>query len=90
MDKDGQPIRNVLEKSSVRLVSYGSTLINQLGVCTLTCAYQQTRRETWFFVTDAPGPAIIGLPSLEAFKITSLNRDTVTGDMWTYSVDENM
>ena len=73
MDKDGQPIRNFLEKSSVRLVSYGGTLINQLGVCTLTCTYQQTRRKTRFFVTDALGPAIIGLPSLEAFKIISLN-----------------
>ena len=81
VDKNGQPIRNFLEKSSVRLVSYGATLINQIGVCTLTCTYQQTRRETRFFVTDAPGPAIIGLPSLEAFKIISLNweiKETVT------------
>ena len=36
VDKDGQPIRNFLEKSLVRLVSYGGTLINQIGVCTLT------------------------------------------------------
>ena len=81
VDKGGQPIRNFLEKSSVRLVSYGGTLINQIGVCTLTCTYQQTRRKTRFFVTDAPGPAIIGLPSLEAFKIISLNceiKETVT------------
>ena len=81
VDKDGQPIRNFLEKSSVRLVSYSGTLINQIGVCTLTCTYQQTRRKTRFFVTDAPGPAIIGLPSLEAFKIISLNceiKETVT------------
>ena len=37
--------------------------------------------ETRFFVTDAPGPAINGLPSLEAFKIISLNceiKETVT------------
>ena len=81
VDKDGQPIRNFLEKSSVRLVSYGGTLINNIGVCTLPCTYQQTRRKTRFFVTDAPGPAIIGLPSLEAFKIISLNceiKETVT------------
>ena len=81
VDKGGQPIRNFLEKSSVRLVSYGGTLINQIGVCTLTCTYQQTRRKTRFFVTDAPGPASIGLPSLEAFKIISLNceiKETVT------------
>ena len=73
VDKDGKPIGKFLQKSSVRLVSYGGMLINQLGVSTLTCTYQQTRRETRFFVTDAPGPAIIGLPSLEAVKIISLN-----------------
>ena len=81
VDKDGLPRRKFLEKSSVRLVSYGGTLINQLGVCMLTCAYQQTRREIRFFVTDAPGLAIIGLPSLEAFKIISFNcevKETVT------------
>ena len=54
VDKDGQPIRNFLEKSSVRLVSYGGTLINQIGVCTLTCTYQQTRRKTRFFVKHEP------------------------------------
>ena len=46
--KTGSPLETSWEKSSVRLVSYGGTLINQLGVYTLTCAYQQTRRETRF------------------------------------------
>ena len=45
VDKDGQSIRNFLEKSSVRLVSFGGTPINQIGVYTLTCTYQQTTEE---------------------------------------------
>ena len=73
VDADGQPMDEYIEKSSMKLISYGGAPITQHGVCTLTCTYQQTTRKTRFFVTDAPGPAIIGLPSLEAFKIVSLN-----------------
>ena len=44
VDKDGKPIGKFQEKSSIRLVSYGGTLFNQLGVYTVTCAYQHTSR----------------------------------------------
>ena len=64
---------NCLKPSTTTLVSYTGTPIPQHGICSLSCTFKGETKVTDFFVTEAPGPAIIGLPSLEEFEIVTLN-----------------
>ena len=54
-------------------MSYTGTPIPQHGICSLSCTFKGKTIVTDFFVTEAPGPAIFGLPSLEEFGIVTLN-----------------
>ena len=64
---------NSLKPSTTTLVSYMGTPVPQHGICSLSCTFKGETKVTDFFVTKAPGPAIIGLPSLEEFRIVTLN-----------------
>ena len=64
---------NSLKLSTTTLVSYTGTPIPQHGICSLSCTFKGETKVTDFFVTEAPGPATIGLPSLEEFGIITLN-----------------
>ena len=64
---------NSLKPSTTTLVSYTGTPIPQHGICSLSCTFKGETKVTDFFVTEAPGPAIIGLPSLEEFGIVNIN-----------------
>ena len=64
---------NSLKPSTTTLVSHTGTLIPQHGICSLSCTFKGKTKVTDFFVIEAPGPAIIGLPSSEEFGIVTLN-----------------
>ena len=64
---------NSLKPITTTLVSYTGTPIPQHGICSLSCTFKGETKGTDFFVTEAPGPAIIGLPSLEEFGIVTIN-----------------
>ena len=64
---------NSLKPSTTMLVSYTGTPIPQHGICSLSCTFKDETKVTDFFVTEEPGPAIIGLPSFEEFGIVTLN-----------------
>ena len=61
IDLHGSPNSGSLESSNHILVAYGGTQIQHLGVVTVTCSYKRRRVQARFYVTDTPGPAIIGL-----------------------------
>ena len=64
---------NSLKPSTTTLVSYTGTPIPQHGICSLSCTFKGETKVIDFFVTEAPGLAIIGLPLLEEFGIVTLN-----------------
>ena len=64
---------NSLKPSTTTLVSYTGTSIPQHGICSLSCTFKGETEVTDFFVTEAPGPAIIGLLSFEEFGIVTLS-----------------
>ena len=64
---------NSLKPSTATLMSYTGTPIPQHRICSLSCTFKGETKVTDFFVTEAPGPAIIGLPSSEKFGIITLN-----------------
>ena len=75
---EGLPRKDQLKPSTTKLVSYGGTQLRQYGVCTLKCTFDDMTLSTDFFVTDADGPTIIGLPSLEKFGIITVNCEIAT------------
>ena len=75
---EGLPRKDQLKPSTTKLVSYGGTQLRQYGVCTLKCTFDDMTLSTDFFVTDADGPTILGLPSLEKFGIITVNCEIAT------------
>ena len=67
----GLPKSGNLESSTTILTAYGGTKIVQHGICMIPCEFQNRKSVAAFYVTEADGPAIIGLP-------TSLELDLVT------------
>ena len=73
LDSQGHPRANELKGLDAKLLSYGGTKITHYGECQLNCTYNSETRNVNFFVTDAAGPAILGLPSLDDFGIVTIN-----------------
>ena len=71
---NGQPKANALKHIDTVLTAYNGTRINLYG--TISIAFQYTESD-WitsdFFVVDTNGPAILGLPSLQALKLVTLH-----------------
>ena len=56
-----------------KLIAYGGANIKQHGKCAITCEFNGTRTEEIFFITEAEGPAIIGLPTSLELNLVTLN-----------------
>ena len=63
VDSDGKLKPNALVPSNVVLIAYGGSQIKHHGIFTIPCTYGKERTFTPFYVTDIPGPAIVGLPT---------------------------
>ena len=55
------------------LTAYGGAKIKQHGKCTISCEFNGKRSEALFFITEAEGPAIIGLPTSLELNLVTLN-----------------
>ena len=70
---DGFPKPEAVQQSSTVLTAYGGAKIKQHGKCAITCEFNGRRSEAIFFITEADGPAIIGLPTSLELNLVTLN-----------------
>jgi hypothetical protein len=63
VDKEGNPKMGVTHPSSTILTAYGGSRIHHYGSITIGCEFRGKRSAAQFYITDTPGPAIIGLPT---------------------------
>ena len=68
-----------VSSSDVILTAYSGSQIKHHGTVTIPCSYKGENARTSFYVTDTPGPAIIGLPTSTDLKLLTLN----------FSIEEN-
>ena len=61
IERDGKLKPNALSPSNVVLTAYGGSRINYHGEATIPCCYGGENSTASFYVTDTPGPAIVGL-----------------------------
>ena len=70
---DGFPKPETVQQSPTVLTAYSGTRIKQHGKCAITCEFNGGRTEAIFFITEAEGPAIIGLPTSLELNLVTLN-----------------
>lgn len=68
-----------VSSSDVILTAYGGSQIKHQGTVTIPSSYKGENVRAPFYVTDTPGPAIIGLPTSTDLKLLTLN----------FSIEEN-
>ena len=73
IDRDGKVKPNALLPSNVVLTAYGGSRINHHGVVTIPCSYGGEKSTASFYVTDTPGPAILGLPTSTDLELLKFN-----------------
>ena len=74
LDGEGHPEDGATTPSNTILTAYNGTCIPQYGTVTLKTQYGESEwTNTKFYVAEAQGPAIMGLPSLQALKLLSLH-----------------
>ena len=64
---------NALLSSNVVLTAYGGLQIKHHGIVTIPCTYGKECTLAPFYVTDIPGPAIIGLPTSTDLNLLQFN-----------------
>ena len=70
---EGFPKAGVLDHSPTVLTAYGGTKLAQYGKCRIPCEYKGREAVGTFYVTEANGPAIIGLPTSLKLNLVTLN-----------------
>ena len=73
LTSEGFPKPGVLEHSSTVLTAYGGAKLVQHGKCRIDCVFNGRKSAATFFVTEADGPAIIGLPTCLELNLVTLN-----------------
>ena len=73
VDKNGNLNPNALLPSNVVLTAYGGSQIKHHGIVTIPCTYGKENTLAPFYVTDIPGPAIIGLPTSTDLNLVQFN-----------------
>ena len=68
-------------KSNIKLKTYNSTYIAQLGTCTVTIKFKNSKKHCVFFVVLGNGQALLGLPDTAALNILNLNIDSIQAEM---------
>ncbi len=72
---DGLPKSGSLQCSKTVLTVYGAARLWQYRTCKIPCEFKGKHSEALFYVTEAEGPAIIGLPTL--LELDMIILDTV-------------
>ena len=73
INEQGLPKHGALHPSDAVLVTYGGSKIKHLGIVTIPCSYNNKKAKTNFYVTETPGPAIIGLPTATDMDLLKFN-----------------
>ena len=73
IDRDGKVKPNALSPSNVVLTAFGGSRINHHGIVSIPCSYGGENSNASFYVTDTPGPAILGLPTSTDLNLLKFN-----------------
>ena len=73
VDNSGKLKPNSLLSSNVVLTAYGGSQIKHHGIVTIPCTYGKESTLAPFYVTDIPGPAIIGLSTSTDLNLLQFN-----------------
>ena len=73
INADAMPKDGALENSEMVLTAYGGAQITQFGTINIPCQYKGRKFKCKFYVTDAPGPAIMGIKACRALNLVSLH-----------------
>lgn len=74
LDEDGYPKPGSTQQRRTVLVAYNGSTINQFGSVRLPCKYGKSDWHTEeFYITDADGPAILGLPGSTRLQLVTLH-----------------
>jgi hypothetical protein len=73
LNKEGLPIKSVLERSNAILEAYGGTVIKQIGLVHLPCEYGGRKFMCEFYISDVDGPILLGLNTAEVLGIVSIH-----------------
>ena len=68
-------------KNHIRLYTYNSTSIMQLGTCAVFIKFRNIRKCCVFFVVPGNGQAIIGMPDATFLDIIKVNIDSIQAEM---------
>lgn len=66
-----------LISSTVRIMPYSCTSLANHGMCKMTLRYGNETTTANFYVTDAKGPILLGLPTCRSLRLVSLNFDVI-------------
>lgn len=79
MDESGHPVKRYMQNKNKVLIAYNDTMIRHYGSMRVPCRY---RKEEWipteFYIVESDGPAVMGLPSLLALNLVTLNCSMTT------------
>jgi len=73
VDNNGKLKPNALLSSNVVLTTYEGLQIKHHGIVTIPCTYGKESTLAPFYVSDIPGPAIIGLPTSTDLNLLQFN-----------------
>ena len=73
LNVDGYPKPGILKSSDITLSVYGGTTVKNLGIAEIPCSYKSTKFTGVFYVTDVPGPVLMGLKTSLALKLVTVH-----------------
>ena len=71
--RDGKPLPRYLEESGALLKAYGGSIIRHLGKLKLPCSFNDFKFMAEFYLSEADGPMLLGLPLGERLEIIIIN-----------------
>ena len=69
-----------LVPSTVRILAYGDVSLRNHGTCELPVSHGEKTTAAKFYVTDAKGPVLLGLPTCRALDLVSLHFNVKIND----------
>ena len=68
-------------KSNIKLKMYNKTHVTQLGTCTVTIKFKNSKKCCVFFVVPGNGQVLLRMPDIAALKIHNLNIDSIQAEI---------
>ena len=87
-DMPEEQLRNSI-KSNIKLKMYDRTHITQLGTCTVTIKFKNSKKHCVFFVVPGNGQVLLGMPDIAALKTLNLNIDSIWAELGSCKTKES-